>query len=74
MKTVPLLLVICLLCVTGCEIYPRNNKRDCLAQCSDTDKPNACAEFCACIHENCQTLDNCLERYDKAPTETPNLR
>lgn len=73
MRAVPLLLILCLSCMTGCEIYPRNNSRDCLAQCADTDKPNACATFCACIHNNCQPLDKCLEEYDKAPTEVPNL-
>jgi len=58
------------LLLSGCyEIMPRNTMKDCRSQCNDLRKPKACLEFCECIHKYGNTLDSCLEAYEKTPLE-----
>ncbi|SFC63059.1 hypothetical protein SAMN04487907_106115 [Zunongwangia mangrovi] len=45
------------------EIMPRNSVRDCERQCSDTENPENCITFCECIHEEGNSLQECLEVY-----------
>jgi hypothetical protein len=76
-KTLPIILVATLAFATAC-LQPRNTLRDCKAQCESSDKSKACHDFCDCIHKNCQSLEKCLDEYDKSPTarqsiETPAL-
>jgi hypothetical protein len=70
MKPLQKILLAALVFTTACEIMPQNTLSDCREQCKDSDKPNACYDFCACIHSNCQPLDKCLAAYNKAPDET----
>ena len=44
-------------------IMPRNHIGDCRSQCPDSSNPEACADFCKCIHEEGSSLDECLNRY-----------
>lgn len=44
-------------------IMPRNHISDCNAQCPDSSDPEACANFCECIHKEGNSLDDCLEKY-----------
>jgi hypothetical protein len=46
------------------DIKPHNTMSDCKAQCGDSDNPEACYEFCDCIHVDGQPLDGCLNEYD----------
>lgn len=47
---------------------PRNTLKDCRAQCADDKKPNACYNFCDCIHKQGRSLDSCLDEYEAAST------
>lgn len=56
------------------NIKPRNTLAECRTQCRDSNNSQACFEFCDCIHENGQSLDQCLETYraageDQAPDQ-----
>lgn len=42
---------------------PRNSFPECLTQCPDSSNPETCKSFCECIHENGNSLENCLEAY-----------
>lgn len=42
---------------------PRNTLPECQTQCPDSSNPEACIRFCECIHENGNSLDDCLEKY-----------
>ncbi len=44
-------------------IMPRNTISDCNNQCSNTNNPGACAAFCECIHQEGNSLDDCLEKF-----------
>lgn len=44
-------------------ILPRNHIGDCETQCPDSSNPEACAAFCECIHNEGNSLDDCLEKY-----------
>ena len=46
------------------EIMPRNTITDCERQCSDTENPENCITFCECIHEEGNSLQECLEVYE----------
>lgn len=70
MKTLPIIFIAALVFTTACEIMPRNTLRDCKEQRKDSDKSNACYDFCDCIHKNCQPLNKCLDEYNKAPKDT----
>ncbi len=59
-------IMLVLVLTTGYNIKPRNTIRDCNSQCADSSNPQACQDFCDCIHRQGQPLDNCLEAYIKA--------
>jgi uncharacterized membrane protein YphA (DoxX/SURF4 family) len=47
-------------------LKPYNTLPDCNAQCTDSKNPQACQEFCECIHTHGRPLDKCLNEYEKA--------
>lgn len=47
------------------ELRPRNHMKDCLSQCEDAGDPEACIEFCDCIHNEGKPLNTCLTEYEK---------
>ncbi|MFC6997811.1 hypothetical protein [Rufibacter roseus] len=53
----------------GYDIMPRNTTRDCLSQCEDSPNPQACRDFCDCIHKQGQPLKKCLDAYHVALPE-----
>jgi uncharacterized membrane protein YphA (DoxX/SURF4 family) len=53
----------------GYEIAPRITIKDCNSQCPDSKNPEACIQFCDCIHNRGETLDKCLEEFERAPTQ-----
>lgn len=48
------------------EIQPHNTIPDCLIQCKDSENPQACTDFCDCIHVQGKSIEKCLEAYNKA--------
>ncbi len=50
----------------GYDLMPRNTSGDCKLQCEGSSNPQACYNYCDCIHEQGQPLDKCLEAYNKA--------
>ncbi len=52
------------------DIQPRNTKSDCALQCKKSKKPNACLEFCNCIHMQGQPLELCLRNYNSTYNDT----
>ncbi len=46
------------------KILPRNTISDCRTQCED-ERNKSCVEFCECIHEEGESLENCLEEFIK---------
>jgi uncharacterized membrane protein YphA (DoxX/SURF4 family) len=52
------------------NIMPRNTLSDCDTQCKNSKSPNACNTFCDCIHNKGQSLNKCLEEYNKALKDT----
>lgn len=44
-------------------IMPRNNLSDCKYQCPNSSDVELCKSFCNCIHEDGNTLDECLTKY-----------
>lgn len=44
-------------------VMPRNNISDCEYQCPDSSNSEACISFCECIHQDGNSLDDCLNRY-----------
>ncbi|WP_400190294.1 hypothetical protein [Hymenobacter sp. B81] len=63
----PIVLLAVLALTAACEMMPRNTLADCRRQCPDSSKPEACYDFCACIHQRCQPLAKCLEQYEQTP-------
>jgi len=51
------------------EIKPRNTIVQCKKQIPASSKPQACNNFCNCIHLEGKSLEKCLETYEKAPKE-----
>lgn len=47
------------------NIMPRNTLPDCTGQCAGSPNPQACNDFCNCIHTKGQPLDKCLTEYNK---------
>lgn len=45
------------------ELRPRNTLGECLSQCKDSRDPEACQQFCDCIHQQGQPLNKCLDAY-----------
>ena len=48
------------------ELKPRNTLGACEADCQQSDYPNACLDFCHCIHQEGLSLEHCLDSYDQA--------
>ena len=63
-------IAIVLLIRFGLGVMPRNSLKDCSSQFVGTNRTNAGAVFCNCIHNQGKRLDNCLEEYNKAPDDS----
>ncbi|HEX8516351.1 MAG TPA: DoxX family protein [Bacteroidia bacterium] len=50
----------------GFEVVPRNSLKDCNSQFTGTNRTEAGARFCDCIHKQGRPLDTCLIEYSKA--------
>jgi uncharacterized membrane protein YphA (DoxX/SURF4 family) len=61
--------IIVLLLLNVFSIVPRNTLKDCNTQCEDSNNPQACYNFCDCIHNQGQSVDSCLKVYNKAINE-----
>jgi uncharacterized membrane protein YphA (DoxX/SURF4 family) len=48
------------------DIRPGNSLVECSNGCGGNDNPKACEEFCDCIYNHGNTLDKCLNDYEKA--------
>ncbi|HTF05622.1 MAG TPA: hypothetical protein VK826_16460 [Bacteroidia bacterium] len=70
MKTSSIIFLASFLFACACEIMPRNTLKDCQEQCKDREKSKACYEFCDCIHQHGESLDSCLDAYNKAPADS----
>ncbi len=55
---------------TGCKIMPHNSIKDCRAQCKDDKNPNACYNFCDCVHEKGDPLNKCLDAYEQSQEDS----
>jgi hypothetical protein len=53
------------------DIKPYNSLSDCKKQFIGTKRTTAGDAFCDCIHNDGQSLDSCLNKYDKAPDDKP---
>ncbi len=49
------------------DMMPRNTRSECELQCGDKEDPDACMDFCECIHVEGNSLDDCLDRYYADP-------
>lgn len=58
----------------GFDVMPRNSSRDCRSEFVGTNRTQAGALFCDCIHKQGRPLDSCLEEYNKAPDDTIGVR
>ena len=47
-------------------IEPHNTLPFCQEQCEDSKNPEACQEYCDCIHVRGEDLEKCLREYKKA--------
>ncbi|NJB87294.1 putative membrane protein YphA (DoxX/SURF4 family) [Lewinella marina] len=47
-------------------MMPMNRITECRPRCAGSDDPEACLEFCECVHTRGETLDDCLEAYERA--------
>ncbi|MCP9234392.1 DoxX family protein [Lewinella sp. JB7] len=47
-------------------LMPMNRVPECRTRCAGSTDPEACLEFCECVHTRGETLDNCLEAYERA--------
>ncbi len=71
MKTLPGIFIAAMVFTTACfNIQPHNNLSDCREQCKGSKKSRACYDFCDCIHKEGQSLDSCLDKYNKASEDT----
>lgn len=48
------------------DIMPHNTLKDCQRDCVDSQNPQACRDFCDCIHQQGQPLEQCLDAYHMA--------
>ncbi|SFS91361.1 hypothetical protein SAMN04487906_2060 [Zhouia amylolytica] len=53
----------------GYEVMPRNSLSDCQKQFKGTANEKSGFEFCECIHVNGNSLDDCLEEFERAKTK-----
>ena len=58
----------------GFDIMPRNSFKDCNSEFVGTNRTQAGAAFCDCIHNQGQPLDRCLDQYNKAPDDSAKER
>lgn len=61
-----LVAAIILTLTTIFDIMPRNMESDCKGQCDGSKDPQACINFCDCIHKEGKSLNKCLEAYHQA--------
>jgi len=62
--------VIFVLVVPGLfTVKPRNTLTYCVGQFKNTNRTKAGADFCACIHNNGEPLDKCLNDYNNSPND-----
>lgn len=47
-------------------LKPHNTLSECQSACEDSPNPQACLNFCNCIHREGQPLEQCLEAYYEA--------
>jgi uncharacterized membrane protein YphA (DoxX/SURF4 family) len=64
------IVVVIIVALTAFTIKPHNTIYDCQAQCPGGDNPQACADFCDCIHKQGKTYDECLYNYKNAINKT----
>jgi len=50
----------------GYEVMPRNSLADCKKQFVQTENEAAGFQFCECIHTDGQSLDDCLNEYERS--------
>lgn len=48
------------------SLMPRNEHPTCIQDCGKNKDPEACQEFCDCIHLDGRPWDQCLEEYDQS--------
>lgn len=60
------ILIVLLVNTNIYNIRPHNTLPDCRKQCEDSKNPEACYEFCNCIHEEGRPLNECLDEYKKS--------
>lgn len=58
--------IVVLTALFAYELKPRNTIGDCQGQCAGSRDPEACLDFCDCIHQQGQPLKQCLDAYDKS--------
>lgn len=58
----------------GFDVMPRNSSKDCRSEFVGTNRTQAGALFCECIHNAGRPLDSCLEEYNKAPDDAIRVR
>ena len=62
-------LLVALAVTAGFEVTPRNTIADCQAQFKGSRRTKAGAQFCDCIHQRGQQLDQALATYRQAPDD-----
>ncbi len=60
---------VVLFVIFGWQIAPRNSKGDCNSQFVGTNRTQAGAVFCDCIHVNGVPLDSCMKQYDQSAND-----
>lgn len=59
-------IVVLVLIITNIfNIMPRDTISGCKNQCKGSNNPQACQDFCDCIHLQGKPLDQCLEKYNQ---------
>ncbi|RAI99849.1 hypothetical protein LX64_04402 [Chitinophaga skermanii] len=56
------------------SIMPRNSYNDCTKNCQNSEDPQACINFCDCVHNQGKPLDSCVAAYNKAIKTKRNKR
>ena len=54
------------------EIRPGNSLVECTNGCANNGNPKACEDFCDCIYNQGNPLDQCLDEYEKAKEREKN--
>lgn len=58
--------ILVLITTNAYTIKPRNTLSECETQCTDSNNPYACHDFCDCIHGQGKPLNQCLDEYNRA--------